>query len=103
MAQYALVINNKVSNFVVADSEEALGEVAFIYDAVVDVTSMDPQPGNGWSYEGGVFYPPKIDDATKALWTGTGFSAVEDVEAAAAAEEESVKAVTSSKKKEVTE
>lgn len=99
MAQYALVLNNKVANFVVADSEASLGETAFIYDSVVDVSSMDPMPGRGWSYEGGVFYPPKIDDAAKALWNGAGFSEVADAQAAADAEEASVKAVTSTKKK----
>jgi hypothetical protein len=99
MAQYALVLNGKVENFVVADSEAALGEMAFIYEHIVDVTSNEPQPGRGWSYDGTMFYPPKIDDVAKALWTGTGFDTVEDAEAAAAAEEEKVKAVTSVKKK----
>jgi hypothetical protein len=99
MAQYALVLNGKVENFVVADSEAALGEMAFIYEHIVDVTSNEPQPGRGWSYDGTTFYPPKIDDVAKALWTGTGFSTVEDAEAAAAAEEEKVKSVTSTKKK----
>jgi len=99
MAQYALVVNGKVEKFVVADSEAAIGEMAFIYEHIVDVTSNEPQPGRGWSYDGTNFYPPKIDDVAKALWTGTGFSTVEDAEAAAAAEEEKVKSVTSTKKK----
>jgi hypothetical protein len=71
MAKYALIDNTKVHHVIVADTEEAIGVMAQLFD-IVDVTHLVPQPAQGWSVENGVFYPPMTAEAKK-LWNGTGF------------------------------
>jgi hypothetical protein len=73
MAKYALLSNGKVSDLVVADTEALVGPLASLYD-VVDVTILDPQPSIGWTFEGGVWFPPKLTVDAKALWTANGFT-----------------------------
>ena len=72
MAKYALIDATIVDSVVVASSEESLGVLAQIF-GVIDVTSVVPQPSKGWTYENGIFYPPKLTEAAKALWNGTSF------------------------------
>lgn len=73
MAKYALIDGTNVSQVAVADSEEGLGVLAQLFETV-DVTSLVPQPSKGWTYEGGIFYPPKLSDSAKSLWNGAGFT-----------------------------
>ena len=55
--QYALIENNLVENVAVGDQAWA-DSVAANWQAVVDITNMNPQPGIGWSYLNGVFTAP---------------------------------------------
>lgn len=71
MAKYALIDGTKVSQVIVADSEDAIGVMGQLFD-VVDVTHLVPQPAAKWSYENGVFYPQMTVEAKK-LWNGTSF------------------------------
>lgn len=73
MAKYALIDGTLVNSVVVADSEEGLGVMASLFE-VIDVTALVPQPSKDWTYEGGIFYPPKLTDAAKALWDGKTFT-----------------------------
>jgi len=72
MAKYALLSNGKVSDLVVADTEAHVGPLASLYD-LVDVTNLDPQPSVGWTLEGGVWFPPRLTVAARALWSSDGF------------------------------
>lgn len=55
--QYALINNNLVEN--VAEGDQSWADsVAANWQAVVNITSMTPQPGIGWSYSNGVFTAP---------------------------------------------
>ena len=57
--QYALIKNNLVEN--VAEGDQAWAEsVAADWQAVVNTTDMNPQPGIGWPYQGGQFIAPPI-------------------------------------------
>lgn len=57
--QYALINNNLVEN--VAEADQAWADsVASDWQAVVNVTSMNPRPGIGWSYTNGIFTAPVI-------------------------------------------
>ena len=73
MAKYALIDGTFVNSVVVANSEEGLGVMAQLFE-VIDVTAIVPQPSKDWSYEGGIFYPPKLSDAAKAMWDGKTFT-----------------------------
>jgi len=54
---FALIKNNLVEN--VAEADQAWADaVAPEWQAVVNVTSMTPEPSVGWSYRGGVFTAP---------------------------------------------
>lgn len=67
MANYALLSNGKVVNHVLADSIEAIGEAALIYD-VVDITTAYPQPSVNWTLEDGNWLPPKMSNKTMTDW-----------------------------------
>ena len=55
--QYALINNNLVEN--VAEGDQAWADsVVSDWQAVVNITSINPQPGIGWSYTNGVFTAP---------------------------------------------
>lgn len=54
---YALVKDGVVKNTIVADS----GFIATIsgnWDYCVDITSLNPQPWQGWTYDGSTFTAP---------------------------------------------
>jgi hypothetical protein len=54
---FALIKNNVVEN--VAEADQAWADsVAPDWQAVINITSMNPQPGVGWSYSNGVFTAP---------------------------------------------
>jgi len=60
--QYALINNNLVEN--VADGDQAWADsVAADWQAVVNITSLTPQPGIGWSYSNGQFTAPVVPPA----------------------------------------
>ena len=66
--QYALIDNNLVEN--VAEGDQAWADsVASDWQAVVNITSINPQPGIGWSYTNGVFTAPVVPPAPPALPT----------------------------------
>lgn len=55
--QFALIKNNTVEN--IADGDQQWAEaVASDWQAVVDVTGVDPQPAIGWGYVDGQFVAP---------------------------------------------
>ena len=57
--QYALINNNLVEN--VAEGDQAWADsVASDWQAVVNITSINPQPSIGWSYTNGVFAAPVV-------------------------------------------
>lgn len=102
MSKFALLLDGKVQNFVVADSEDTIGEAATVFD-VVDVTYLNPQPSVGWTLEGETWFPPKITAAVKDLWNGAGFNETIEVQEvkkeAKAIEAEATPAPTKSTKK----
>lgn len=51
---YAIIINNVVTNTIVADQEF----IDTAYPGSPRIDQLDPVPGIGWSYEDGVFTPP---------------------------------------------
>lgn len=73
MATFALVSGTQVVHLMVSKDVPSLGEYGLIYTPH-DVTSLEPQPSVGWTYEGGVWFPPNIGDSTKELWHGAGFN-----------------------------
>jgi hypothetical protein len=63
--QYALINNSLIEN--IAEGDQAWADsVAADWQAVVNITSMTPQPGIGWSYSGGVFAAPVVPPAPPA-------------------------------------
>lgn len=62
---FALINNNVVEN--VADADQAWADsVAPDWQAVVNITGMNPEPGIGWSYSNGVFTAPVYPDPPPA-------------------------------------
>jgi len=62
---FALVKNNLVEN--VSEADQAWADsVASEWQAVVNITNTNPQPGIGWGYSGGVFTAPVIPPAPPA-------------------------------------
>lgn len=55
--QYALIKNSLVENIAEGDQQWAEA-VAPDWQAVVDITDVDPQPAIGWGYVGGQFAAP---------------------------------------------
>ena len=97
--KYALIDGTEVNSVVVADSEAGLGVMAQLFE-VIDVTASVPQPSKGWTYEGGIFFPPKLTDATKALWDGQTFKDPNIIDAEVVEEEApAIEAPASSRKK----
>lgn len=57
--QYALINNNLVEN--VAEAGQAWADsVAPDWQAVVNITNINPQPGIGWEYSNGQFVAPEV-------------------------------------------
>lgn len=64
--QYALINNNLVEN--VAEGDQAWADsVASDWQAVVNVSSTNPQPGIGWSYSNGSFTAPIVPPAPEPV------------------------------------
>jgi len=87
MAKYALVDNNRITQVQVAESEDALGPLALLFE-VVQIDGLDPEPSRDWERVNGTWCPPGVPEAAKALWNGTGFEGVEAIEAPEEDEEE---------------
>jgi hypothetical protein len=65
--QYALINNNLVEN--VADADQAWADsVAADWQAVVNVTNENPQPGIGWGYVNGQFVAPVNPTPTPTVY-----------------------------------
>jgi hypothetical protein len=57
--QYALINNNLVEN--VAEADQAWADsVATDWQAVINITNANPQPGIGWEYVNGHFVAPVV-------------------------------------------
>ena len=66
--KYALIKNNLVEN--IAEGDQAWADaVAAEWQAVVDITSMDPQPNIEWAYANGQFTPPPTPPAPEPVPT----------------------------------
>lgn len=87
MAKYALVDNEKITQVQVADDIDALGPLGLLFE-VVQIDGMNPEPSRGWERVNGVFCPPNVPEAAKALWNGAGFDDANAIEAPAEEEEE---------------
>lgn len=94
MAYFALLDGNKVVNVLVADSVAALGEAGLIYTPV-DVTQEAIRPSVDWTLENGIWYPNTLSEASRPLWTASGFVTAIDAEVI-----EETPAVEAPKKKE---
>jgi hypothetical protein len=87
MAKYALVDDNLITQVQVAESEDALGPLALLFE-VVQIDGLNPEPARGWERVNGFWCPPGVPEAAKALWNGTGFEGTAELEAPAEDEEE---------------
>ena len=47
MAKYALVDDNLITQVQVAESEDALGPLALLFE-VVQIDGLNPEPARGW-------------------------------------------------------
>lgn len=54
---YAQIINGVV-NMIVVENEQILNELRSTGLTIIDITSLDPKPSSGWTYNGTVFSPP---------------------------------------------
>lgn len=87
MAKYALVDGDRITQVQVAESEDALGPLALLFE-VVQIDGLDPEPSRDWERVNGVWCPPGVPEAAKELWDGTGFNGTEAIEAPAEEDEE---------------
>ena len=87
MAKYALVDGDRITQVQVADSEDALGPLALLFE-VVQIDGLDPEPSRDWERVNGVWCPPGLPEDAKALWNGAGFEDAAALEAPADEEEE---------------
>jgi len=93
MAKYAFVDSDIITQVMVAASEDDLGTLGQLFE-VVNIDGLDPEPSRGWTRANGVWFPPTIPEAAKALWNGAGFDdpdAPKAVEAPAEEEEKPAK------------
>lgn len=58
MPIYALIVDNKVANVIIAENQTIAEEVA-PNDIVVDITDNTLGAGIGWGYEKGKFIDPR--------------------------------------------
>jgi hypothetical protein len=98
MAKYALLDGNEITQVLVADNEDGLGVMGQLFETI-DITHITPQPSKGWTYEGGVFYPARLQPSAKALWDGTTFTNSEIIDAEVVEEAPAVEAPTTTRKK----
>lgn len=87
MAKYALVDNNLITQVQVAESEDALGPLALLFE-VVQIDGLNPEPARDWERVNGTWCPPGVPEAAKALRNGTGFEGAAAIEAPEEEEEE---------------
>ena len=87
MAKYALVDGDRITQVQVAENEDALGPLALLFE-VVQIDGLDPEPSRDWERVNGVWCPPGVPEAAKALWDGVGFNGAEAIEAPAEEDEE---------------
>lgn len=80
MAKYALVDGDRITQVQVAESEDALGPLALLFE-VVQIDGLDPEPARDWERVNGVWAPPGVPEAAKALWNGVGFEGAAEIEA----------------------
>lgn len=83
MAKYAFVDNDIITQVMVANSEADLGTLGQLFE-VVNIDGLEPEPSRGWTRANGVWFPPTLPEAAKALWNGAGFDdpeAAKEVEA----------------------
>jgi len=72
MADYAQIINGKV-NMIVIDDVATFNELVASGLTIIDVTSVNPKPSTGWTYDGQDFAAPIlqwakiVDDAVDSL------------------------------------
>jgi hypothetical protein len=61
MGVYALIKNGVVENAIVADAA-FISNIESNYDQSIDVTSMEPRPSVGWTYDSGTetFTDPSV-------------------------------------------
>jgi hypothetical protein len=65
--QYALIKNNLVEN--VAEADQAWADsVAADWQAVANITNINPQPGIGWEYISGQFVAPPAPPPTPSTY-----------------------------------
>lgn len=57
MADYAQIIDGKV-NMIVIDDVTKFNELVASGLTIIDVTSEDPKPSTGWTYDGSIFAAP---------------------------------------------
>lgn len=86
MAKFALVDDNKVTQVQVADDIDALGTLGLLFE-VVQIDGLNPEPSRGWERIDGVWFPPSVPEASKALWNGSGFGDANAIEAPVEEEE----------------
>jgi len=98
MAKYALIDGNEVNQVIVAANEEGLGVLGDLFPAI-EISHLTPQPSKGWTYEGGIFYPPRLQASAKALWDGTNFTNSEIIDAAVVEETLAIEEKPSTRKK----
>lgn len=54
---YALIKSGVVINTIVADAD-FIASISANWDYCIDITSIDPQPWQGWTYDGSTFTAP---------------------------------------------
>jgi hypothetical protein len=75
MGVFAFVIGGKVANTIVADQNFINTAIGLVYDSAIDITSVTPQPGVGWSYDGTNWTAPSASQ-TDAINAALNASAV---------------------------
>lgn len=86
MAKFALVDDNIITQVQVAEDIDSLGPLALLFE-VVQVDGLSPEPSRGWTRVDGVWFPPSVPEASKALWNGSGFDDANAIEAPVEEEE----------------
>ncbi len=55
---YAQILNGVVMNTIVLNDVSLVGLFTEGFDALVEITALEPQPWIGWHYDGTNFTPP---------------------------------------------
>lgn len=59
MKKYAIVKNNLVTNKIVAESKEIAEKLTKLL--AIDISTVNPEPSIGWSYDGESFFEPTTE------------------------------------------